>query len=318
VGNQVFMLVIVLVAIIVFFTVQQTSFLSNSGISDLLNDWALVVLLAIGETFVIITAGIDLSVGAAAGFSSVVAAEAMVSMNGHEPEGLILLVGLVICIAIGLIVGAVNALLVNYAHLVPFVATLVTLGACTGLALVVSGGGPVDADSKAIAFNGPKLWVFSWPNLIVIALVVICFLYLRYSRFGRYTYAVGANPFATRAAGISVKRHIFKIYVLSGLLAGLTGMLYFLRLGSGSPTSGSGTAELMAIAAVVIGGVSLLGGVGKMGGVIIGAMILTVVTDGLVIININPNWNQVAVAGLIAAAAAAQAFRAAAARQGSE
>ena len=213
-----------------------------------------------------------------------------------------------ICSTVGVLVGVINAVLINYARLVPFVATLVTLGAGAGLALVMTGGAPIDADSQAIAFTTPRIWVFSWPDLMIIAVLIVSYLYLHFARFGRYTFAIGSNRFAARAAVINVRRHIAKIYILSGLLAGLTGMFYFLRLGSGAPTSGSGE-ELQAIAAVVIGGVSLVGGVGRLGGVLLGAAILTVVTDGLVIININPNWNQVAVAGLIAGAAALQAFR---------
>ncbi len=307
VRGQQFLLLIALVVLVVFFTIERSAFISQTEISNLLNDWSTVVLLAVGETFVIVSGGIDLSVGSTVTISGVVAAKVMGGMTGTS-EPVILIVGLLVCIAIGLLVGAINVLLINVARLVPFVATLATLGAGAGFALVISGGAPVGADSQAIEFTTPKLWVFSWPVLAIIAIVVVSYLYLHYSRFGRFTFAIGSNRFAARAAGIAVKRQIAKIYMLSGLLAGITGMFYFLRLGSGAPTSGSGE-ELQAIAAVVIGGVSLLGGVGRLGGALIGAAILTVVTDGLVIINVNPNWNQVAVAGLIAAAAALQALR---------
>ena len=138
--------------------------------------------------------------------------------------------------------------------------------------------------------------------------MVICWLYLHLSRFGRHTFAIGSNAFAARAAGINVRRHLTSVYVLSGLLAGLTGMVFYIRLGSGAPSSGDGF-ELTAIASVVIGGVSLFGGSGRLTGTILGALILTVVTSGLIISNVSPNWNQVAVAICIAAAASLQALR---------
>ena len=133
-------------------------------------------------------------------------------------------------------------------------------------------------------------------------------LYLHLSRYGRYNYAIGSNIFAARAAGINVQRHIASVYVLSGALAGLTGMFFFLRLGSGAPTSGT-DAELTAIAAVVIGGASLTGGTGRMSGTILGAFVLTVVTDGLIFIDIQPTWDQVVVGAFIALAATLQALR---------
>lgn len=307
-ANQQFVLLLALVALLIFFTAQKSLFLGQGEISNLATDFCTLVLLAVGETFVIISGGIDLSVGSTATISTVLAAKAMTGMVGHDAEPVVLLVGLLVCVGVGTTVGLINAALMNYARLVPFVATLATLGAGAGLALVVSGGAPIGADSAAIAFTQAHLWAFSWPDLIILAVIVVAWLYLHFARFGRYTYAIGSNDFAARAAGINVRRHLTKVYVLSGVLAGLTGMFFYLRLGSGAPTSGSGE-ELQAIAAVVIGGVSLTGGVGKLTGTVLGAMILTVVTDGLIVTNVNPNWNQVAVAGLIAAAAALQALR---------
>ena len=142
----------------------------------------------------------------------------------------------------------------------------------------------------------------------MVAVVIAAGLFLHQARFGRYTYAIGSNPFAARAAGINVQRHLTKVYLLSGLLAGLAGMFLYLRLGSGAPTSGAG-AELDAIAAVVIGGASLSGGVGRMTGTLLGALILTTVTSGLIIIGVAPNWKQVVVAILIATAVSVQALR---------
>jgi ribose transport system permease protein len=167
-----------------------------------------------------------------------------------------------------------------------------------------SGGGP----EGAIELSGPKVGPFSYPGLVIVAAVIILGLFLHKARFGMYTFAIGSNEFAARAAGINTKRHLSKIYILSGILAGCAGYYYYLRLGCGAPTSGLG-GELQAIAAVVIGGAALTGGQGRISGTVIGALILTTVTSGLIIINVAANWKQVVVALLIAAAVLLQEAR---------
>jgi ribose transport system permease protein len=314
-SNQQFFLIVALVILVAYFTSRDSVFLSSSEIAVLLTNFASLILLAVGETFVIVSGGIDLSVGATCGVAGVVAAFAMRGMvNGHDSEALVLLVGTLICAAIGAGVGLLNAALMNWARLVPFVATLATLGAGTGVALVLSNGVPIGSDSSALAAGAARIGPFPDMFLVVLAIVVIAWLYLHLSGYGRYTFAVGSNPFAARAAGINVRRHLTSVYVLSGLLAGLTGMVFYIRLGAGAPSSGDGF-ELIAIASVVIGGVSLFGGSGRLTGTILGALILTVVTSGLLISNVSPNWNQVAVAICIAAAASLQVLRPASRRQ---
>jgi ribose transport system permease protein len=311
VTDQQFILVLVLVLLVVIFTIINPVFFSVGAASNILVQWAPIVLIAVGETFVIITGGIDLSVGSTLTVSSVVAAFAMQGLTtAGWSEAPTLLVGALLCLAIGALVGSVNALLVNVAKLVPFVATLATLGAGAGVALVLTGGGPVqggppNATTLAAPINGG---LFSWPVIVVIVILAIAGLFLHRARFGRYTFAIGGNSFAATASGISVKKHLTKVYILSGLFAGAGGFALYLQLNGGSPSAGTGD-ELGAIAAVVIGGASLAGGFGKIGGTILGALILETVYSGLTIINIDPNWNQVAVAILIAAAASLQALR---------
>jgi ribose transport system permease protein len=165
-------------------------------------------------------------------------------------------------------------------------------------------GGPVDAIQLVTPWLGP----FSKPVVVVILIVLVMWAFVHKARFGRYAYAIGSNAFAARAAGINVKRHVAKIYILSGVLAGLAGFFFYLRLNGGAPTSGLGM-ELDAIAAVVIGGAALAGGVGRVSGTVLGALILTTVTSGLIIIGVDPQWKRVVVAALIAIAATLQAFR---------
>lgn len=285
-------------------------FLDNLELNNIFQQWAPIALMAAGETYVIISGGIDLSVGGVAGFAGVVAAIVMRSMTtaGHG-QTITLVVGTLVTMGVGIAVGLVNAGLMIWARLVPFIATLATMGACEGLSIVLSGGGPVvGGPPDAVSLVAPKFGPFSYPVLIVTALVIILGLFLHLARFGRYTFAIGSNSFAARAAGIAVNRHLVKVYVLSGLLAGLAGMFYYLILDSGAPTSGNGD-ELRAIAAVVIGGAALTGGYGRLTGTMLGALLITTVTSGLIIINVAPNWNQVVVAIMIAAAATLQALR---------
>jgi ribose transport system permease protein len=308
-SNQNVLLVVALAILVGYFTERDSVFLSTAEIAVLLTNFATLILLATGETFVIVSGGIDLSVGAVCGLAGVVAAFPMNAMvNRHDNEALVLLVGTLICAGVGTGAGLVSAVLMNWARLVPFVATLAMLGAGAGLALVLSNGVPIGSDSSALTFGADRVGPFPYIFLIVFAVVVICWLYLHLSRYGRHTFAIGSNAFAARAAGINVRRHLTSVYVLSGLLAGLTGMVFYIRLGAGAPSSGDGF-ELTAIASVVIGGVSLFGGSGRLTGTILGALILTVVTSGLIISNVSPNWNQVAVAICIAAAASLQALR---------
>jgi ribose transport system permease protein len=307
--NQQFMLLVALAALVAYFTVRAPVFLSTGELANILTDFCSLILLATGETFVIASGGIDLSVGSATSLSGVIGAFAMRSLlNGHQNEALVLVVGTLVCAGVGLAIGLTNAALINWAHLVPFVATLAMLGCAAGLAIVLTNGEPIGLDPRAISFTTPKLGPFSYPSLIVIAIVFIAWLSLHFTRYGRYTFAIGSDAFAARAAGINVRRHITSVYALSGLLAGLTGMFVYMRLGSGAPTAGLND-ELEAIAAVVIGGASLYGGVGRLSGTVLGTLIITVVTSGLIISNVQANWDQVAVALLIAAAATMQALR---------
>jgi ribose transport system permease protein len=311
VGDQQFLLLIVLLVLVLLFSLINSKFFSIGVFGNILVDWAPIALIAIGETFVVVSGGIDLSVGSTITISGVVAAFAMqwATTTHGLPDAVSIVIGLVVAIATGVVVGGVNAILINEARLVPFIATLATLGAGSGLALVLTKGGPIAGGPiSAISLSVPKFGPFSWPVLVVAAIAVVAGAFLHLARFGRYTFAIGGNSFSAVASGISLKRHIAKVYVLSGALAGAAGMVVYLTLGSGSPSSGVGD-ELEAIAAVVIGGASLAGGAGRMTGTILGALILTTVTSGLIVSNIDPNWNQVAVAILIAAAVTLQTLR---------
>jgi len=310
-GNQLFILAAFMVVLIAFFSLKNSQFFSQSVMENVLNDWSPLVLIAIGETFVVVAGGIDLSVGANIAMSGVVAALLMRRLTlGHHGANLTMLLGVLVAMAVGAIVGFVNALLINKAKLVPFVASLATLGVCKGLAVVWTKGGPVgDAPSNTIPLTISRFGPFSIAMLVVFVVVAVATVLMHLTRFGRYTFAVGSNPFAARAAGINVQRHLTKAYVMCGALAGLAGIIYYLRLQSGSPSTGIGR-ELDAIAAVVIGGVILTGGVGRVMGAALGTLVLSTVASGLVIIGVPANYRDVVVGVLIALAGIVLGLRA--------
>ena len=307
-GNQLTILLLVLIVLIVFFSVKNSVFYGTPEISNLTIDYSGLVLLAIAETYVIISGGIDLSVGSTVAVSGVVGAALMNHFQTHMGLAPDLLLGTLICLVVGIVVGAVNAFLITIVNLVPFVATLVTLSAGVGVALVLSGGGDVGNNQSAIVWSSTGWWIFTWEDIMVLILAVVLCVVLHLTQYGRYNFAIGSNPFAARAAGINVNRHIASVYILAGALAGLTGMFFYIRIGAGASTTGA-TTNLQAIACVVIGGVALTGGSGNAVGTLLGCAILTVVGDGLIFINVAPTWNQVVVGAIIAVAAGLQALR---------
>ncbi len=325
VGNQTALLILVLFILSgVFTALSGGSFLSTSVGSTILTDWGSYILLAVAETIVVISGGIDLSVGATLSLSTVTAGWVLV--NGLHLDASItgpaawpyLLLALLVAVLTGLAVGAINAVLINIFKIVPFIATLATFGAAAGMAIIVSGGMPLQGPNDFGLINplripgiDPKIFdtgLFS-PLIILMALVtVVVGLFLHKARFGLYTFAIGSNTFAARAAGISVARHTSKIYLLAGALSGVAGFYAYVRLGGGSPSSGTGM-ELYAIAATVIGGASLMGGVGRMWGTVIGTLILITVQSGLLMIGVATDWKQIVVAVLIAGAVAVQTLQ---------
>jgi ribose transport system permease protein len=325
VGNQTSLLILVMIALTVVFTAfSNGTFLSTGVFANILTDWGGYILLAVAQTLVVISGGIDLSVGSTVSLSSVVAGYVMVQVMGltAELKGVdawgALTIAAIVSVLTGLLVGAVNAVLINVLKIVPFIATLSTFGAAAGLAIIISGGMPLQGPSDFSLINAARIpgidpmvfdtGLFSPMVLMMIVVTAVVGLFLHKSRFGLYTYAIGSNAFAARAAGINVKSQIAKIYMVSGALSGFAGFYAYIRLGSGSPSSGNGM-ELYAIAATVIGGASLMGGIGRMWGTALGTLILFTVQSGLLMTGVATDWKQIIVAILIAAAVAVQTLQ---------
>jgi ribose transport system permease protein len=321
-ANQSAVLLITLVVLGTFFNWGSGGiFLTPSLLGTVMDEWGAYILLAVGQLFVVITGGIDLSVGSTVSLSSVISGWTLINIfkvgpeiSGADANPYIFIV-VALALAVGLFIGGVNAFLINKLKIVPFIATLATMGASNGIAVMITAGQPL---------QGPNNWELGAPwaigdmqlpmsTTVFAALVIatIVGLFLHKSRFGLYTYSLGSNPFATRGAGISVERQITKVYMLAGGLAGLAGAYSYIRLGAGSNTSGMGM-ELYAIAAVVIGGASLMGGIGRVVGIALGTLVLFVVQSGLLtmtVFEVSPDLKQVIVAILIAAAVAVQTLQ---------
>ena len=301
-GSSTAILLILVGLILVFSLLSFDEFFAVSNARNIATDAAVLLVIATGLTFIIITAGIDLSVGAVLVFAGVVAAKAMNEV-GDDGWGVIA-VGFVVSLLAGFAWGLLNGFLVAKAKIPSFIVTLGTLGMALGSALLITGGvDERDVPFKLIETIGSGRLFDQVPYLVIIAAVValIGAILLAQTRFGRYTYAIGSNMEAVRRSGVNVDRHLIKIYALGGTLAGLAGFLSLARFGTTS-IGGHSTDNLDAIAAIVIGGTSLFGGVGTILGTVIGVFIPAVLRNGFVIVGVQPFWQQVAVGAVLIAA----------------
>lgn len=284
-----------LVVLVVAMSLLSGDFLTTQNLLNVGVQAAVTAILAFGVTFVIVSAGIDLSVGSVAALSATVLAWSATS------AGVPVVLAVVLAIVTGIACGFVNGALVSYGKLPPFIATLAMLSIARGLSLVISQGSPI-AFPDSVSVLGDTLggWL-PVPVLVMIAMGLITALILGRTFIGRSMYAIGGNEEAARLSGLRVKRQKIVIYALSGLFAAVAGIVLASRLVSAQPQAAQGY-ELDAIAAVVIGGASLAGGVGKASGTLIGALILAVLRNGLNLLSVSAFWQQVVIGVVIALA----------------
>ncbi len=259
------------------------------------------LLLALAETIVILTAGIDLSVGANMGLSSIVCALILeYGMETGMSPALSIPLSIIGGLLTGSVVGLINGWVITKGRISPFIATLGMLGVCTGLTFIVSNGTSITNLPPEVGEIGNYVigGVISFSVLITLIVTICIYLMLNQTRFGRHTYAIGSNMESAKRAGINVDKHLTKVYTLSGFLAALAGIIVTMRFVNGSPLTGSHT-ELNAIAAVVIGGTSLFGGRGTVGGTVIGSGIIAVLLTGLVLAHVQVYWQIVAIGAII-------------------
>lgn len=262
---------------------------------------AVVAILAFGMTFVIVTAGIDLSVGSVAALGAM--ASAFMFSNVGLPGWLTLIIGLLV----GLSAGAISGLATAYGKLPAFIATLAMMSVARGLTLVISDGTPIKT-SNAVNTMGGNIGLLPVPIIMMALAGLVCWFILTRTVLGRSMYAIGGNAEAARLSGLPVRRILVAVYALSGVFAGLAGMVLAGRLSSAQPQAGVAY-EMDAIAACVIGGASLAGGSGKASGTLIGAVLLAVIRNGLNILNVSSFWQQVVIGIVIAVAVGFDVFR---------
>lgn len=269
-------------------------FRTLGNIENILQQISVNGILAIGMTVVIITAGIDLSVGSVLALAAVVATSFAELDNQGQPAHRLLL-PLALGILTGLACGTVNGILIAKRRLAPFIVTLGMMTVARGLALVYSHGRPEINLSAAYDRIGEGL---TGPGVVLLAVVLAGIFILHFTRFGRYVYAVGGNELAAKVSGVNTDRILIGVYAFAGALAGVAGIVESSRVMSGEPSAGQGY-ELNAIAAVVIGGTSLSGGVGSMAGTIVGVLIIGVMNNGLDLLLVSSYWQQVIKGGII-------------------
>ncbi|GGP46520.1 ABC transporter permease [Saccharothrix coeruleofusca] len=305
-ANTLWIGLVLLGLIAVFGALRPDAVLTVFTLQTTLVETSVLLVLSVGMTYVIITSGIDLSVGSVLVFSGVTSAMTMNALNGGDATGAgwgTVLVGLAVALLSGAAWGLLNGLLVARAGIPPLIVTLGSFGAALGAGQLLSDGSNVSGVPDVLGEGlGTGTW-FGVPNLVLLAAAVTAVgaLVLGTTRFGRHTYAIGSNEEAARRAGIGVTGHLVRVYLLAGVLAGLAGFmaLAYFRVAS---VTGHDTDNLNAIAGVVLGGTSLFGGVGSVVGTVLGVFIPAVLRKGFVIVGVNVYWQPIAVALVLVAA----------------
>jgi ribose transport system permease protein len=282
-----------LVALFVGLAIASPHFLTGPNLSTVIRQTTVINIMALGMTLIIISGGIDLSVGSILAFGGFMGTLAM-------QKGYAIPVAIAIGIAAGMMCGLLNGTLITRLKVNPFIVTLGTMGIYRGVTLLISNGLPVHEIPLKFSFLGSGTDMFGIPIVLWILLIcaVAMHIVLEHTRLGRYAFSIGSNPDAAFYAGIPVAFHVTSVYAIAGGLTGLSGMIEASRLMSGQPTAGQGY-ELQAIAAVVIGGGSLRGGEGTVLGTLVGAFIMGLLSDGSDLLGINPYWQPIIIGTVI-------------------
>ena len=295
--------IIFLLIVMVFFSIFESGFRTSDNFLRVVRQISVVGILAVGMTFVILTAGIDLSVGSMLAFCGIVAASAAKGsrglLTGEDPGGIRVLYALLAAVGVGLLIGFIHGFFIAKLHVPAFIVTLGGLGAWRGATLLWSNGQPISRFSDDFTYWG-KESIGPVPILAIIfvALALIAHIVLKYTRYGRWIYALGGNAEAARLSGLNTTAITMSVYVISGFCAGLGGFLLTSRLNSAEQVAGQNF-ELQAIAAVVIGGTSLFGGEGGVIGTLIGALLIGILNNGLVQMNVSPYYQPIVIGGII-------------------
>lgn len=280
-----------LVLLCIIITFVTPSFLTVANITNVFTQVSVNAIIAVGMTFVILTGGIDLSVGSTLAISGALGASIIKSTNN-------ILLAIIVAAIVGILIGLVNGILIAKGKLQAFIVTLATMTIFRGATLVFTNGTPISKLPESfLNIGNAKLGFIPVPVIITIVIAAISIYILSQTKFGRYLYALGGNEESAKLSGINTDKIKVLTYVVSGFVSAIAGVIITSRIGSASPNAGTGF-ELDAIAAVVIGGTSLAGGEGKISGTIIGALIIGVLNNGLNLMNVSPFYQSI-VKGLV-------------------
>jgi ribose transport system permease protein/inositol transport system permease protein len=307
-----------LLLLILIFAALQPNFLHPLNLMNILRQVSISGLIAIGMTFVILTGGIDLSVGSLVALTGLAAAyvakgglESRFAVGAGADSGNPVILAFLTAIAVGMVAGALQGLAITRLRVPPFVVTLGGLTAWRGAALLLSQGGPISGFSSDYTWWGQgRIGGVPVPVIIFLAAAVLAHVVLRHTRFGLHVYAVGGNTAAADLNGVNTRRVVFLVYVITGFSCGLASFLLSARLNSAEAVAGLGL-ELDVISAVVIGGTSLFGGIGGVFGTLVGALLIGVLRNGLVLLNISPFIQQIVIGLILVAAVAFDQYAAA-------
>lgn len=288
-------IIIFILLLIVIVSIHTPAFLTTENFRNILLNISILAIVALGQTMVIITRGIDLSVSSAIGLVAMMVSFTVVAFPAMSP-----LMALLLGMLLGAILGSLNGVIITVGKVPPIIATLGTLSIYRGMVFLYSGGTWINSFEMPDGYRAlAKAAPLGIPNIILFAVFIalIVYVFLNYTRPGRDIYAVGSNPEAANVAGIPVQRTIFMVYVISGLLAGLAAVLWASRFESAQTNTALGF-ELQTVAAAVVGGVNIFGGSGTVIGVILGAFLLGTIENALILVRISPFW-QLAAQGLL-------------------
>lgn len=294
--------VIGLVVLVIVFASMNSTFLTEGNIKAILSASAILIVLSVGQTFVVATGGIDLSNASTMTFAAI----AFGFAYGKDAP---IWLCMVIAVAAGAVVGIVNGFFAGRGRITDFIVTLGTLSAASGAALVLSDGKPTTIINRfLLRFSTQGVWVFGWTFIVSIVIAVVAYVVLFRTRFGTHLLAAGGSAEAATATGISTDRIKMAVYVISGVLAGIAAILLVARVGASEPAANT-TFLLNSVAAVVLGGVSLVGGRATISGPVVGALLLTALTNGLTLLGVSQYYQPVAVGAVVVLAAFLTRFR---------
>ncbi|TNY35490.1 ABC transporter permease [Thermomonospora catenispora] len=299
-SSPAYMGLVLLLLVALFSALRPDAFPTAATGRNISLDISVLLVMAVGMTYVMVAGGFDLSIGSVLVFSGVVMAKTMIAIGGDGP--LVVAAGIAASVGAGVAWGLLNGVCIAVLKVPALITTLGTMGAALGAAQLMTDGNDItDVPSALLTITASRPLGFSWLVYVAAAVALVGGLVLAFTRFGRHTYLIGSNEESARRAGIDVDRHLIKLYAISGGLAGVAGALSLIRFAT-TTISGHATDALQVITGVVLGGTSLYGGVGTVLGTVVGIFIPAVLQNGFVITHVQPYWQQVVIGFVLIAA----------------